>query len=145
MNLEEFEDFLGDIGESIGSLDDAIQNYLTLEVTRIQAQAPVDNGDLRRSIKLTGDQFGFQIQMNYYGVFQNYGVIGTKSTKLPVLKPEPGLSIAGIPIPEKRFSFKEASNAWGVKYTGIRGRSFFSVADIFDGLLRTIEQNLDLE
>ena len=63
----------------------------------------------------------------------------------PVLKPEPGLTIGGTPVPETRFSFKEASNAWGVKYTGIRGRSFFSVADIFDGLVRTIEQNLDLE
>jgi hypothetical protein len=142
MTLEEFIQ-RDNFGETLSNLDGVIYQWMQQKVTEIQAATPVDTGDLKRSIQLTASRFNFQIRMNYYGVFQNYGVMGTKSSRIPVNLPEAGLTIGNEAIdPNQRFGFKEESNAWGVKYTGIRARSFFSISDITNELENLIAENI---
>lgn len=143
MTVDQFEQALGGFGESLFDLDQIIYQYMQQKVAQMQSLAPERTGDLKRSIQLTADRFNFQIRMNYYGVFQNYGVMGTKSSRIPVNLPEAGLSIGNQAIdPSQRFGFKEESNAWGVKYTGIRARSFFSITEIADELENLIAENI---
>ncbi len=142
MTVEDFIEDLGDLGTELSNLDQAIYQWMQIKVQELKNAAPVDTGELRNSIKLTADRFSFQIRMNYYGVFQNYGVMGTKSSRIPVNVPEAGLSIGNTAIPEQRFGFKEDSNAWGVKYTGIRARAFFSMAELTNELANVIRENI---
>ena len=147
MTLEEFEREIGQFGEEIRDLDLAITEYLRQKVTEMQSLAPEDTGELKRSIKLTGDRYNFQIKMNYYGVFQNYGVAGTKSSKIPVNRPEAGLSIGSTVIDQQPFSFgtgnfNQGGKPWGAYYTGIRATSFFSISDIADELENIIINNI---
>lgn len=142
MTLDEFLQ-RDNFGETLSNLDQVIYQYMQQKVTQMQSLAPERTGDLKRSIQLTADRFNFQIRMNYYGVFQNYGVMGTKSSRLPVNLPEAGLTIGTQAIdPSQRFGFKEESNAWGVKYTGIQARSFFSITEIADELENLIAENI---
>ena len=68
MTLDEFEQRLRSYGQLVGNLDANLQQWFSQKVDEIRALAPVaaeDGGALRSSIKLTGDRFSFQIEMNY--------------------------------------------------------------------------------
>ncbi len=148
MTVEEFERRLADFGEEVGGLDARLQEFFTQTVDAIRAQAPVDTGALRSSIKLTGDRFGFEIKMNSYGVFQNYGVMGVNSSRFPVNVPEAGLNLGTVPVERERFQFGtnnfwRTGPGWGAYYTGIRARSFFSVTDITNELTQFIQDNTE--
>ena len=69
-NFDAFQELIEDIND----LDGAIQNLATRIATEIREGSPVDSGDLRRSIKVNLDRFGFRLEMLDYGFFQNYGV-----------------------------------------------------------------------
>ena len=146
MTLQEFERQLGQYGQEVGNLDQGLQQLFSELVTEIRAAAPVATGQLMNSIKLTGDRFHFEIKMNYYGVFQNYGVRGTTSSRIPVNVPEAGLSFGAIAIEQERFqfgtgNFDRGGRPWGAYYSGIRARSFFSITDITNELTEFIQDN----
>ena len=102
----------------------------------MQSLAPERTGDLKRSIQLTADRFNFQIRMNYYGVFQNYGVRGWDSRR-SVLKPEVGLTIGGIEVnPKSEMQFGV------INHPGIAARSFFSITEIKNELEELIKNNI---
>jgi len=145
MTLDEFTRQLEGYGERVGNLDANLQQWFSQKVDEIRALTPVDTGALRSSVKLTGDRFSFQIQMNYYGVFQNYGVKGFRSSRTPVNTPEAGLTIGGVRVEQQPFQFGtgnfwKTGPAWGAYYTGIRARSFFSVTDIQNELVEFIQE-----
>jgi len=148
MTVDQFEQRLRSYGQLVGNLDANLQQWFSQKVDEIRALAPVaaeDGGALRSSIKLTGDRFSFQIEMNYYGVFQNYGVKGLRSSRQPVRTPEAGLTIGGVRVEQQPFQFGtgnfwKTGPAWGAYYTGIRARSFFSVTDIQNELVEFIQE-----
>ena len=145
MTLDEFTTQLEGYGERVGNLDAELQQWFSQKVDEIRALTPVDTGALRSSVKLTGDRFSFQIEMNYYGVFQNYGVKGLRSSRQPVRTPEAGLTIGGVRVEQQPFQFGtgnfwKTGPAWGAYYTGIRARSFFSVTDITNELTEFIQE-----
>ena len=80
MTVEEFESFLGDYAERLEDIGADLTPLVSQMVNDLKSDAPVDKGDLRRSIvgAVQGDtvEFGW---LNY-GSFQNYGVSGTKDT-----------------------------------------------------------------
>ncbi len=145
MTVDEFATQLEGFGQRVGDLDASLQQWFSQKVDEIRALTPVDTGALRSSVKLTGDRFSFQIQMNYYGVFQNYGVRGVNSSRIPVRTPEAGLTIGGVRVEQERFqfgtgNFDRGGRPWGAYYTGIRARSFFSVTDIQNELVEFIQE-----
>jgi len=145
MTVEQFEQQLDQWGDQIRGLDANLQQWFSQKVTEIRALTPVDTGALRSSIKLTGDRFGYEISMNYYGVFQNYGVKGFRSSRTPVNTPEAGLTIGGVRVEQQPFqfgtgNFDRGGRPWGAYYTGIRARSFFSVTDITNELTEFIQE-----
>lgn len=145
MTVEQFEQQLDQWGDQIRGLDANLQQWFSQKVDEIRALTPVDTGALRSSIKLTGDRFGYEISMNYYGVFQNYGVRGVNSSRTPVNVPEAGLTIGGVRVEQERFqfgtgNFDRGGRPWGAYYTGIRARSFFSVTDITNELTEFIQE-----
>ncbi len=78
MTVEQFESFLGDYAERLEDIGADLTPLVSQMVNDLKSDAPVDKGDLRRSIvgAVQGDtvEFGW---LNY-GSFQNYGVSGTK-------------------------------------------------------------------
>ena len=149
MTEQQFIDRLENFGEQIRGLDARLQQFFTDKVDQIRRAAPVDTGELSRSIQLTGDRYGYEIRMNYYGVFQNYGVVSAGSTsKIPVNVPEAGLSIGNTAVNQERFrfgtgNFDNGGRPWGAYYSGLRAQSFFSITDITNELTQVIQDNTE--
>mgnify|MGYP003629113604 FL=1 len=85
-------DVFGEVIDELENLDEAISNLATQIVTRMREEAPVDTGDLKRSIKVNLDRYGFQIMMLDYGAFQNYGVNSGNGRK-PAMDVEFGVNL----------------------------------------------------
>lgn len=137
---------LAGYGERVEGLDARLQEFFTQKVDEMRMLVPVDTGALRSSIKLTGDRFHYELTMLSYGVFQNYGVLGVNSSRIPVNVPEAGLSLGSVAIEQERFrfgtgNFDNGGRPWGAYYTGIRARSFFSITDITNELTQFIVDN----
>ena len=126
-------DVFGEGIDELENLDQAISNLATEIVTRMREEAPVDTGDLKRSIKVNLDRYGFQIMMLDYGAFQNYGVNSGNGRK-PAMDVEFGVNLR--PTAEPFYAFK------GGRY-GISPREFFNIEDIEERLIRTIETQIE--
>ena len=126
-------DVFGEVIEELEGLDQAIQDLATRIVTQMREEAPVDTGDLKRSIKLNLDRYGFQIMLLDYGAFQNYGVNSANGRK-PAMDVEFGVNLR--PSAEPFYAFK------GGKF-GIRPREFFNIEDIEERLIRIIETQIE--
>ena len=126
-------DVFGETIDEIESLDQLISNLATKIVTDIRANAPVDTGDLKKSIKLNLDRYGFRIEMLNYGAFQNYGVNSGRGAK-PADPVEFGINLP--PTSQPFYAFK------GGKF-GIQPQRFFSIADIEEQLTQLIEEQIN--
>lgn len=153
MTVEQFEQQLEGYGQRLSDFDGLLQAEFSRLVDEIRALAPVStgptSGDLRSSIKLTGDRFNFQIQMLGYGVFQNYGVLGTKSSRIPVNVPEAGLTLGNVNVDRERFqfgtgNFDNGGRPWGAYYSGIKAQSFFSITELTQELTQFIQDNTEI-
>ncbi len=134
-NITDFDVF-GETIEDIEQLDKDIQNLATKIVTDIRANAPVDTGDLRRSIKLNLDRFGFTILMQDYGAFQNYGVAGSTSSPTNLKPVEFGVNLR--PTSEPFYAFRN-------RKFGLQSQQFFNLQDIEDQLIELIETEINEE
>lgn len=146
MTLDQFENMLEGFGERVEGLDARLQEFFSQKVDEMRRLAPVDTGQLKSSIKLTGDRFHYELSMLSYGVFQNYGVLGVNSSRFPVNVPEAGLSLGTHAVEQERFQFGtnnfwRGGPPWGAYYTGIRAQSFFSITDITNELTQFIADN----
>jgi len=126
-------DVFGEVIDELENLDQAISDLATRIVTQMREEAPVDTGDLKKSIKLNLDRYGFQIMMLDYGAFQNYGVNSGNGNK-PAMQVEFGVNLR--PTSEPFYSFK------GGQF-GIRPTEFFNIEDIEERLIRTIETQIE--
>ena len=126
-------DVFGEVIDELENLDQAISDLATEIVTRMRDEAPVDTGDLKKSIKLNIDRYGFQIMMLDYGAYQNYGV-NSKHGNPIAMDVEFGVNLR--PTSEPFYAFK------GGQF-GIRPREFFNLEDIEERLIRTIELQID--
>jgi hypothetical protein len=134
MTLEEFIE-RDNFGENLSNLDQVIYQYMQQKVTQMQALAPERTGDLKRSIQLTADRFSFKILMNYYGVFQNYGVMGTDRSR-SIFEVEEGWTIGGQPVPTREMQFGV------IDHPGISARSFINLSEITNELKELIKNNI---
>lgn len=82
MAQQSIDDFLQDLqglGEQITNLESDLLEIGLRIVNQMKTQAPVNTGSLRNSIQALVTSNSLEIQMLAYGLFQNYGVKGTRS------------------------------------------------------------------
>ena len=84
-----------------------------------------------------------------YGVFQNYGVGGTKSSPVTLKRVEGG--IFGIPA-GTRFRFKSLTIGGSLPYPvrksiverGLQAKSFFNIQDISQEVAERLEEEINI-
>lgn len=131
-NQNAFDVFQETIQE-VEDLDVAIQRLATQIVTEMREQAPVDTGDLQRSIKLNLDRYKFIIEMLDYGSFQNYGVGGSTSSPTNLKPVEFG--VEPRPSSEPFYAFES-------RRFGLQSQQFFNVETIESRLTEIIEEQI---
>jgi len=140
-NQSSFDAFQ-EIIDEINDLDGAIQSLATQIATEIREASPVaaiDGGDLRRSIKVNLDRYGFRLEMLAYGFYQNYGVGPQARTPFNTM-PTGGQ-------PQQPFGITEPVDLGFYEYKhrkfGLPSRPFFDIQDIEDRLFETVLNNID--
>lgn len=125
--------------DSLDNIDIVLQDMATSIVDEMRRDVPKDTGDLKKSIKVQMDRFGFRISMLEYGFFQNYGVNPTPSTlRNTTQSPTNPVNPYGVTEP-LRFGDYEYKN----RKFGLAARPFFNLEDIQNRLIEIVEQQIE--
>ena len=134
-NITDLNELLGTFSDELSQPErilSEIGSQITMELK--QRVTPFSKtGRLKNSISYTVSGDTMSINMVNYGVFQNYGVMGITSSRIPVNVPEFGITVDGYNTTGRfRFGTRNYGEGpgWGVYYSGIRAKSFFNMADI---------------
>lgn len=146
MTVKQFEEFLGDIRDDLSNLDKILipeVNNIVQDLKRDAPRAKKDGGALEDSIQgiISGDNV--QFTMLAYGIYQNYGVDGTKKSAgaEPI---KDGVTGAGYTM---SFGTKTIGGDLPFKVRkkiaefGLKPKNWFSMKDITDQLVLAIENN----
>lgn len=147
--VDEFIAQLEEFGQRAVDLSDILSQVGSEITTKIKADAPDDTGALKSSISFEVNQDSLTLEMLNYGVFQNYGVGGTKSSPVTLKRVEGG--IFGIPA-GTRFRFKSLTIGGSLPYPvrksiverGLQAKSFFSIADITQEVALRLEEEINI-
>tara|TARA_R110000764_G_scaffold30202_1_gene70234 strand:+ start:2208 stop:2669 length:462 start_codon:yes stop_codon:yes gene_type:complete len=147
--VDEFIAQLEEFGQRAVDLSDILSQVGSEITTKIKADAPSDTGALKSSISFEVNQDSLTLEMLNYGVFQNYGVGGTKSSPA-TLKPVEG-GIFGIPA-GTRFRFKSLTIGGSLPYPvrrsiverGLQAKSFFNIQDISQEVALRLEEEINI-
>ena len=149
----QFDIFQRSIIDPLEDLDQDIQRLATQIVDEMRAMAPNDTGALKKSIKLTMDRYGFEINMLGYGAYQNFGVAGRENTSVTSKTDQP-FSIGDFAVPvgtEFQFGAESISSDSGLSFGarrniatfGINRQRFFNLSDIQNRLKVLIENQIE--
>ena len=147
--VDEFIAQLEEFGQRAVDLSDILSQVGSEITTKIKADAPSDTGALKSSISFEVNQDSLTLEMLNYGVFQNYGVGGTKSSPVTLKRVEGG--IFGIPA-GTRFRFKSLTIGGSLPYPvrksiverGLQAKSFFSIADTTQEVALRLEEEINI-
>ncbi len=149
MTVEEFTRQLEGLGEELNDLQTILTEIGGRVVDDLKNSAPVDDGNLRNSIRAIVGESELQIAMLNYGVFQNYGVDGTNR---PVADGVPEFGIEPQPAAGNKFGFSGDYQMIGgdlpfgarvkIYQLGIKPQRFFDIADISELVADYVEQAL---
>jgi hypothetical protein len=144
--VDEFIAQLEEFGQRAVDLSDILSQVGSEITTKIKADAPSDTGALKSSISFEVNQDSLTLEMLNYGVFQNYGVDGTKESRAKNIEP------GWFGINETRFKFKSMTIGGSLPYPvrksiverGLKPKSFFSVADITQEVALRLEEEINI-
>ena len=147
--VDEFIAQLEEFGQRAVDLSDILSQVGSEITTKIKADAPSDTGALKSSISFEVNQDSLTLEMLNYGVFQNYGVGGTKSSPVTLKRVEGG--IFGIPA-GTRFRFKSLTIGGSLPYPvrksiverGLQAKSFFNIQDISQEVAERLEEEINI-
>ena len=152
MTVDEFESALQDFGQQMNNLSPILTQIGGRLVDQIKADAPVNTGALRQSIKAVIEQDSLSIEMMYYGIFQNYGVDGLQNA------PASNVPAYGViqPTAGSRFGFSANDGqmiggdlAFGARKEiykmGLKPQRFFDVDIISQAIADGVAQQLTQE
>lgn len=145
MTVDDFIARLDGLGQQATNLSDVLTQIGNEITVGLKQRAPVDTGALRSSISFMVDENSLTLEMLNYGVFQNYGVDGTKES--PARPVEAG--IFGIPAGYK-FKFKSMTIGGSLPFPvrrsiaekGLKPQVFFTMANLKEEVTSRIEQEL---
>ena len=148
MNLDEFTRRIEGIGTSLNNVDSAVVRVMSPIVNRIQANAPVDSGALKSSIKIESQSVNeFYLEMLAYGFFQNYGVKASPDSTTAYNTRQVPVEQFGLqPRSGSIYQFgtrQEGRRPWGAFYSGLNAQGFFSMAQIAQELTDGLQQELN--
>lgn len=132
------------LGEQLEDLDIGLQRLATQIVDEMRRNVPIDKGNLKESIQVTMDRFGFQISMLEYGFYQNYGVKPDANPSAGAHKPfgnEFG-SIKqpfGVIVDDQVFGDFQYNN----RRFGLPSRQFFDLDDYQERLIELVENQIE--
>ena len=132
MTVEQFEAQLGDLGENLMDMQTILTEIAGRIVDDIKNDAPVNSGDLKRSIQARITDSELQIEMLNYGLFQNYGVKGTQDN---IANEVPEFGIEPQPRESPFYSFK-------TRRFGIRPQPFFDIEDMSEVITEYVANRL---
>ena len=145
MTVDEMVGRLDQVGQRATDLTDILTQIGTEITAEIRSRAPQDTGALKSSIAFSVTTNSLALEMLNYGVFQNYGVDGTKEA--PAKGVEGG--VFGLPA-GTRFKFKSQTIGGSLPFPvrrsiaerGLKPKSFFSIAGIKDEVILRLEEEL---
>lgn len=144
MTIDQMRQRLDQFGQRATDLSSILTQIGSEITTSVKAKAPVDTGALRSSIQFGVTPTSLTLEMLNYGIFQNYGVDGTKQA------PAKGVE-AGFGVPAGyRFKFRSQTIGGSLPFPvrrsiaerGLKPKSFFSVADIKQEVILRLEEEL---
>lgn len=130
-SIKDFENQLEEFGLTLRKMDVLLLNVSGRIVDRMKQRAPIDTGELRRSIRAEITKNSVIFKMLVYGAYQNYGVRGTQDTR----GKEVELGIEPRPEKEPFYQFKK-------RRFGLKSRNFFNFNEINNEIVDYIEKNL---
>ena len=149
MTVEQFEAQLGDLGENLMNMQTILTEIAGRIVDDIKDAAPVNSGDLKRSIKAIVTDTELQIAMLNYGVFQNYGVDGMSQS---VANEVPQFGIDPQPANGRKFGFSGDYTMIGgdlpfgvrkkIYQLGVRPQPFFDIEDMSELITEYVANRL---
>jgi len=135
-----FDVFQEGIIDPLEDLDKELQRLATRIVDEMRQNVPEDTGDLKKSIQLNMDRYGFQISMLDYGAYQNFGVEGSKGSN-DTIPTDLDFAIGSYGV-KQGTTFKFGTDNNGGRF-GIKRQTFFSLTRIQDRLKTLIEQQIE--
>lgn len=143
MTVDDFVARLSAFGESVNDLTQVLQEFGDEVTTEIKAKAPIDTGALRSSIQASATPSQLRLEMLDYGLFQNYGVVGTESDPGAKVS-EPQWGTYG----NKKYQFGAKMIGGNLPFgarvkiarQGLKPKNFFSVMTLARDLADRIEQ-----
>ena len=145
MTVDDFISRLGNLGQEATNLSDILTS-IGNDITRdMKQRAPVDTGALRSSIQFSVDENSLTLEMLNYGIFQNYGVDGTKESRARPVE----AGIFGISAGYK-FRFKSMTIGGSLPFPvrksiaekGLKPQIFITMANLKEVVTSRIEQEL---
>ena len=123
MTVDDLINELGQFGQDIQDLSPVLQELGDQITADMKSKVPVDTGALRNSIRAVVTYNSLEIDMLYYGAFQNYGVNGTQDRTANRVQ----FGVTPRPTTEPFYAFKK-------RRFGLRPRQFFDM-DLLEGLV----------
>jgi len=148
MTVDQMIGRLDQFGQRATDLSDIltqIGSEITTQIKNNLRTGPDATNALRNSISFSVTTNSLALEMLNYGVFQNYGVDGTKES--PAKGVEKG--VFGLPA-GVRFKFKSKTIGGSLPFPvrrsiaerGLKPKSFFSIAEIKDEVILRLEEEL---
>lgn len=134
--LDELINEINDVAEGLEMAPDAIESVLREYIQKWRANAPMDTGALKRSIRLIAQGGRYGISMLDYGFYQNFGVRGTQDNL--------GLAVPSwSPLPPSRG----AKYSFSKRRFGLPAQKFFlttdeDLTDLVDEIFSIIEKRI---
>ena len=149
MTVDQFTAQLDGFGEEAQDLTQILSQIaadITNEIKANLRTGPNAKGNLKRSIIASADPDGFEIEMLAYGVPQNYGVKGTRSSFGGIKAIEEGLPDSGKTMTFGTYQTIGGDLPFGLRKhiaeKGIRPKNFFDMDDIKTEVAQRITQAL---
>lgn len=119
MTLDDLIADLEQLGEELSGPESILTEIGEQITSELKSRVPVDTGALKNSISYTIANDKMEINMLYYGPFQNYGVNGTGDSRATSVQ----FGVEPRPVSEPFYAFK-------TRRFGLRAQSFFNIETI---------------
>lgn len=146
MTVDEINRRLSQFGQQATDLSDILTTIGSDITAEIKRAAPVDTGALRSSISFAVTMNSLELEMLNYGVFQNYGVMGTENDPGVIATPD---GIFGVAAGYK-FQFKSQTIGGSLPFPvrrsiaqkGLKPKQFFNLRSITDEVVERLTEEL---
>jgi hypothetical protein len=150
MTVEDFMRDLNGLGTRVGRMELHLLEVSAEIINDMISEAPIDTGDLRDSMKRYIENHRLRFTMLYYGPFQNYGVVGSKTNQSVK---DVQFGVLPRPASDNKYRFKDdpfpvgGDLPFGARLTirrfGLKPQEFFDVVDIKNKIAVGIQERID--